>query len=70
MEIFGKTCDEFIGGCYETNSEHCLPDDEHHTTHEWKQSSLKKHITDEQIKSNKIPKEKQSKPRKKTNFKF
>ena len=35
MEIFGKTCDEFIGGCYETNSEHCLPDDEHHTTHEW-----------------------------------
>ena len=33
MELYCKTCEECIGGYYE--SDQCYPDEEHHTTHEW-----------------------------------
>ena len=32
MELYCKTCEEWIGGYYE--SDQCYPDEEHHTTHE------------------------------------
>ena len=35
LELFCKTCEEFIQVFYEGQSENCLPDDEQHITHEW-----------------------------------
>ena len=32
MELYCKTYEECIGGCYKRNGEHCLPDDEDHKT--------------------------------------
>ena len=40
LELFCKTCEEFIEVFYEGQSENCLPDDEEHITHEWTKISI------------------------------
>ena len=41
LELYCKSCEKCIQGFYEGQSEHCLPDDEEHTTHEWQKVNNK-----------------------------
>ena len=41
LELYCKSCEKCIQGYYEGQSEHCLPDDEEHTTHEWQKVNNK-----------------------------
>ena len=35
MELYCTICEECITGCFESNSENCIPDDEERTTQRW-----------------------------------